>query len=246
MWPEISVFGISFPTYFLVLSLVFTFIIYALILRAKIVNVNVNKALDLYLYILIGSFLGARIFYILYQAPSFFFKNPIQIFYVWNGGFVFYGGFIGGVTSIVLFTKLRNENLSMWFNFCAPLLALGYGLGRFACLLNGCCYGALSNNWWAINLHSAFRHPTQVYASLWELSLFVALLCYERIKGFKKGIHVFSIWLIGHGFGRLMMECFRVDDRGSFILGFSVSTLISLVLIFIGFFYFLKKLKTLN
>jgi len=246
MWPEINFFGLSFPTYFLVLSLVFSFIIYALILRAKCVKVNVNKALDLYLYILVGSFLGARAFYVIYQAPSFFLENPLQIFYVWNGGFVFYGGFIGGVLSILLFTKLRKESLSMWFNFSAPLLAFGYGLGRFACLLNGCCYGDITDHWWSINLHSAFRHPTQIYASFWELILFVALLNFERIKGFNKGIPVFSIWLIGHGIGRLMMEYFRVDDRGSLILGFSVSSVISFVLIFFGFFFVFRRTKILN
>lgn len=246
MWPEINIFGFNLPTYFLVLSLVFTFIIYALLIRAKCVDVDPNKALDLYLYILVGSFLGARLFYIFYQAPSYFFKNPMEIFYVWNGGFVFYGGFIGGTFSIFLFTFSRKENLTLWFNFCAPLLSLGYGLGRFACLLNGCCFGEVSDAFWALNIQGAFRHPTQIYASFWELSLFVLLLIYEKARGFNTKPPVFSLWLMGHGTCRLVMESFRADDRGAQISGYSISTVISFVLILLGLVYFIKSYKKVN
>lgn len=252
MKPELNLFGFVIPTYFLTLSIVFSLIIFALVKRAKSVNINPNKALDLYLYILFGSFLGARVFYILYQDLSYFMKNPLEVFSVWNGGFVFYGGFIGGTLSIVLFSKLRKESLILWLNFCAPLLALGYGLGRLACFLNGCCYGALTEGWWGIHMHGALRHPTQLYAVFWELLLFLFLLIYEKIRGFNSkphvfSPHIFSLWLIGHGLGRLFMEYFRADDRGELILGLSVSSFISLVLILLGLifstFYFFSKSK---
>lgn len=235
MKPELNLFGLIIPTYFLTLSIVFSFIIFALVKRAKSVNVDPNKALDLYLYILLGSFLGARVFYILYQDLSYFTKNPLEVFSVWNGGFVFYGGFIGGTLAIVLFSKLKKESLTLWLNFCAPLLALGYGLGRFACLMNGCCYGAITDVWWGVHLHGAFRHPTQLYAVFWELLLFALLIVYEKLRGFNSKPDVFSIWLIGHGFGRLIMEYFRADDRGALLLNSSVSSLISFVLIGFGF-----------
>jgi len=235
MKPELNLFGLLVPTYFLTLSIVFSFIIFALVKRAKSVNVDPNKALDLYLYILCGSFLGARIFFILYQDLSYFIENPTEVFSVWNGGFVFYGGFIGGTLSIVLFTKLRKESLTLWLNFCAPLLALGYGLGRMACLLNGCCFGAATDVWWGVHLHGALRHPTQLYAVFWELLLFALLIIYEKLRGFNSKPDVFSIWLIGHGFGRLIMEYFRADNRGALLFDQSVSTLISFVLIGSGF-----------
>ena len=234
MKPELSFLGLSVPSYFLVLSIVFSFIVLALVKRAKSLQIHPSKALDLYLYVLFGSFFGARAFYILYQDLSYFIKYPSEVFAFWKGGFVFYGGFIGGTIAILLFSKLRKEGLVLWLNFSAPLLALGYGLGRFACLLNGCCYGIETDVWWAVYMHDMFRHPTQVYVSVWELLLFAFLILLEKKQGFNTWPYVFSLWLIGHGLGRVVMESFRGDDRGELLFGTSVSTVISLCLILCG------------
>jgi phosphatidylglycerol:prolipoprotein diacylglycerol transferase len=241
MKPELVFFGLKVPTYFLILSIVFSFIVFALVKRAKTLALNPNKALDLYLYVLFGSFIGARLFYIFYQEFSYFIENPLEIFSFWKGGFVFYGGFIGGTLAIVLYTRIKGESLRLWLNFCAPLLALGYGLGRLACFFNGCCYGEVTDVFWSVYMHEAQRHPTQIYAVLWELSLFSFLLIYEKIKGFNNKPDLFSCWLVGHGFGRLLMEHYRADDRGELLFGFSISTLISLVLILVGLAFAFKR-----
>lgn len=246
MKPELNFLGYSVPSYFLILSLVFSFIVFALVKRARLVKVNSNKALDLYLFILFGSFFGARIFYILYQDLPYFLKYPTEMFAFWNGGFVFYGGFIGGTLAIVLFAKLRKESLTLWLNFCAPLLALGYGLGRLACFFNGCCFGEVTEVWWGVYMQGTLRHPTQIYAVLWELCLFGLLVWFEKIKGFNSWPNVFSLWLIGHGLGRLMMEHYRADDRGQLLFSFSISSTISLVLITSGVITTLYGIKALK
>ena len=240
MKPELHFLGYGIPSYFLILSLVFSFIIFALTKRAHLLRIDSNKALDLYLYVLLGSFFGARVFYILYQDFSYFMKYPMEIFTFWKGGFIFYGGFIGGTTAVLLFTKFRKESLIFWLNFCAPLLALGYGLGRLACFFNGCCFGEVTGIWWGVYMHNALRHPTQIYAVLWELSLFIFLIKFEKLRGFNTWPNVFSLWLIGHGLGRLIMEYYRADDRGQLLFGFSISTVISLGLVTLGLVTFKK------
>ena len=71
---------------------------------------------------------------------------PFWDFYkLWDGGMVFYGGLIGGVIGYYLayFIWLRKRDVSNWkmADVLAPCGALGLALGRFGCLLNGCCFG---------------------------------------------------------------------------------------------------------
>lgn len=245
MYPYIHIFDLEISSYFLILSLVFTLMVYAILFRAKKLKLSPSTALDLYLYSIIGAFIGSRLFYVFYEEPSFFFKNPLEILAFWNGGFVFYGGLIGGLVASIFFLKRQEESLRKWFNFSAPLLSLGYGLGRLACIAAGCCYGKESDSMFAIYINEAFRHPTQIYASVWSLTAFLVLLLIEKIIGFNsKKMELFSVWLVLHGTGRLIMEHHRADPRGDFILGFSVSSWVSLVLILAGLIFLFKPKKT--
>jgi phosphatidylglycerol:prolipoprotein diacylglycerol transferase len=95
---------------------------------------------DLAFWLVIAGIIGARtVFMIQYGQPIEHF------FYFWEGGLVFYGSLIGGVAGYLLawFFLLRRRGISGWklADVIAPAAALGICLGRFGCLLNGCCYG---------------------------------------------------------------------------------------------------------
>ncbi len=239
MYPHINFLGLSIETYFLYLSLLFTLIVPFIIYRAKKKNLNVNTALDLYLVVICLAFLGARLFYVFYQELDFYLKYPLEIFYFWKGGFVFYGGFLGGLLGGVLLLKKKNEDWLKWANFSAPILSLSYAFGRISCLLAGCCYGVKTDAWYSVFLHGAYRHPAQGYAFIFEFLVFLSLILLEK----KKVKNIFFIWLILHGFGRIIMEFFRADPRGAEILGLSVSTVISFGLIAGSIFLYIKSFK---
>src|SRR5262249_19222041 len=61
------------------------------------------------------------------------------------GGLVFYGSAIGGVVGYFLghHFVFRKRGVSSWqlADIVAPSVALGLCIGRFGCLLNGCCFG---------------------------------------------------------------------------------------------------------
>lgn len=239
MFPEISLFGLTVPTYFVFLSFVFSLIVFLIPYRAKYYKLSAVKALDLYMLSILGGFIGARLFYVLYQEQGFYFSHPLEILYFWKGGFVFYGGFLGGLATFLIFCRLKEEDLFVWLNFSAPLLSLGYLLGRLSCLLAGCCYGEKTEAWYAVFLHGAYRHPTQIYAFLSESVVLAALLFVERRRP-KRLFPLYAFWMAGHAIGRLIMEYFRADPRGQSVLGLSVSSFISLLILVSGlglFFY---------
>jgi len=220
MQPEL--FGI--PTYFIYLSLLFSVLVLILPKWAKKNKASFPDAINLAMIIMVSGFIGARLFHVFYENFEIYQKEPIKILEFWYGGFVFYGGAITAFICSVIYIKKKNLNFNQWADFWAPLVALGYGLGRVACLLSGCCYGRACDLPWAIS----GRHPTQLYASIWELSVFAFLLIIQ--PKLKKQGSLFFIWLSLHTLGRLVMEYFRDDFRGELYLSMSISTWISLIL----------------
>jgi phosphatidylglycerol---prolipoprotein diacylglyceryl transferase len=130
---------------------------------------------------------------------------------------VFYGGLIGGALAFTLAVRLKK--LPMWkvADIYAPSIALGYVFGRIGCLLNGCCYGRACSLPWAIRfpadnpLHAPTYpvHPTEVYESLLNLGLYVALAWLYRRKKFDG--QVFAVYLISYAALRSFVEMFRGD-----------------------------------
>lgn len=99
----------------------------------------------------------------------------------------------------------------------APSIALGYVFGRIGCLLNGCCYGRVCSLPWAIRfpadnpLHPPTYpvHPTEVYESLLNLGLYMALAWLHRHKKFDG--QVFAVYLVSYAALRSFVELFRGD-----------------------------------
>lgn len=228
--PSLTVFGVVIPIYFLVVSISFIVALIVLVKRADRLALSRNRALDIALVIMVSGFIGSRLFHVVFEEPAYYAQAPWRIFDIWRGGFVWYGGALAAVVSSLVFVSWKRLPLGPWLDLFAPIAALGYALGRVACVLTGCCYGRVFV-WQGVS----YRHPTQSYAVAWELAVFATLLLVERARFFKKPGSLFLLWAALHACGRLVMEAFRDDDRGPLVLGLSVSTVISLaILIAVG------------
>ncbi len=241
MYPEIHLGdGLTLPTYLVYLSLLYCFLIFYVFKRAQKLRKPTKIALDLALIIMVAGFLGGRLLHVFFEAPMYYKENWMRLLYFWEGGFVFFGGFLAALASCLLYVfithkKTFKKTSLQWMDFYAPIIALGYGLGRVSCFLAGCCYGTACDLPWAISS----RHPVQLYMVAWELLVFTVLILLERTKKLAPG-NLFFFWLICHGIGRLVAEQFRDDFRGNFFVSLSLSSWISLAFILTGFFFFLR------
>lgn len=241
--------SIYIPTYLLIISLTYSLGVFWLMVRCRKKDLDSSVGLDLGLALMVGGFVGARLFHVLYENPTHYWYHPWDIFKVWQGGFVFFGGAMGAFGLMYFVLKRRQEPFGPWADLFAPIGALGYAIGRLACFFNGCCYGKVCDLPWAIKFphlsgpHSPLlaRHPTQLYAFFWELCVFALLMEIERRQ--KKRLSpsiwtqpgsLFYLWIFLHGWGRLIMEVYRADFRGHELLGLSISSWISLILIGVG------------
>ncbi len=191
-------------------------------------------------WLLIAVPVGARLFHVFYEEPAYYWESPIRILQIWRGGFVYYGGTIGGLLfCLIYFLKPRERTFWQTADFLTPVLCLGTGVGRWACFYQGCCFGRELHTFWAVH----GRHPTQLYTFFWEFLLFFLLLKFEK-KHWKDG-SLFLFWISASAFGRFIVEFYRADFRGDMILGFSVSQIISLGIILLsGLIFGMKNFKT--
>ncbi len=208
--------------------------------RARQNRLAQTFAIDLTLAIFVGGFLGARLLHVFFEEPEFYRVTPLRILQIWNGGFVYLGGVAGATFAAWLFCDWKKQPFLLWADIAAPAAAFSYALGRWACFLNGCCYGKYCELPWAVFMQGGHRHPTQIYASLTEsLTILILLKMESRLK--KAAGALFALWLVLHGLGRIVMECFRDDPRGQLIWGFSLGTWMSLGLILCGLGLFLTR-----
>ena len=179
-----------------------------------------EKIIDLGPWLIIGAIVGARALYVISYWREAFAGEPIaEIFMVWKGGLVYYGGLIGASLACIL--HLRMKKLPLWkvADILAPSIALGCVFGRIGCLLNGCCYGRACNLPWAIRFPEGNQvnpppptypvHPTEVYDSLLNLGLYAALAWLFRRKKFDG--QVFGVYLVSYAVLRSFVEMYRGD-----------------------------------
>jgi phosphatidylglycerol:prolipoprotein diacylglycerol transferase len=221
--------------------------------RARKQGIDPNKILDLVFSILVSSIIGARAFFVAINW-QYYKSDPLDIFKVWEGGLVFYGGFI--LAFCVAFRFMRKSGLPAWkiADIMSPSAALGIALGRIGCFLNGCCYGRVSEPW-GVSFPGrenppAFAQqvvdglipssavcslpvlPTQLYSALHGLLIFAALLILEKYKRFDG--FMFWVLVLLYSLGRFFLEGIRYYET-SFLMGsFTVSQVISAALFIVS------------
>jgi len=251
MHPILVSFGsVNLYTYGLFIALGFLTAVWFTKKNGRFYGIGDQAVSDLFFTILIASLVGARLLYVIVSWDSFR-QNPIEIFQIWNGGLVFFGGFLAATLAAVGFCKLRNLPAWLTADVLAPGLALGHGIGRLGCLFAGCCYGKACTLPFAVTFtdpnslapQNVALHPTQVYMVVSNIFLFFILLAIQKRKRFD-GM-VFLSYVIVYSVFRAVIEMFRGDYRGDFFFSFlSMSQGIGLVASAVALGLMVYRLKT--
>ncbi len=217
--------------------------------RAPLQGLSPERVVDLGPWLIVGALVGARILYVLSYWNEQFREAPWwEVFMFRKGGLVFYGGFIGAALAGIIYIRAKRLPLMKVADTMAPSIPLGHAFGRLGCLMNGCCYGRVCHLPWAIHYpfgHETYPnavHPTQIYESLLNLTLYFALARFyrkRRIEG-----QVFAAYLIGYAVLRFFVEFFRGDYPVRYLGGWATPAQLMSVLIFavgLAFWQWLQK-----
>ena len=190
------------------------------------VSITTRDLDDMLFFGVLGVVLGGRLGYILFYKPLEYLHDPIRIFFVWEGGMSFHGGFLGVVVAMMLFARSRGKQWLAVTDFIAPLCPLGLGAGRIGNFINGELWGRASELPWAMVFPQAAdgiaRHPSQLYEFALEgLVLFALVWLYSR--RWRPLGAVSGMFLIGYGVLRFLVEFTREPDEFLGLLGFGLS-----------------------
>jgi phosphatidylglycerol:prolipoprotein diacylglycerol transferase len=202
------------------MALAFWFALMAAKRLARREGLNPEVIHDLFFYVLISAIVGSRLFYVATNFETYV-RQPLDIFKIWEGGLVFYGGFIAAAIVVVVFLKKNKIPLWKTADVAAPAVAFGHFWGRIGCFFAGCCYGKTCHLPWAVTFTAPESlaplntplHPTQLYSALNNLAIFGILLFFGRRKKFPG--QVFFLYVFLYGITRSIIEYFRDDFRGA-------------------------------
>ncbi len=215
--------------YGLMIGCGFLLAIYLASRRARKEGLNPELVLDMGIYLLLAAIIGSRALYVLTSWQEFS-RNPVEMFAIWKGGLVFYGGVLAAVPTGIWY--VRKHNLPVWKtgDIIAPYAALGHAIGRLGCFFAGCCYGAPCSGPLCITFsdarslapHGVPLFPTQLTESGAEFLIFGLLLFLRRYKTFDG--QLFWLYLIFYAIMRFSLEFYRGDVARGLYFGGAIST----------------------
>jgi phosphatidylglycerol:prolipoprotein diacylglycerol transferase len=170
--------------------------------------------LDLFLVGTLGGVVLTRIFFVV-TYPQPFLAEPWRVFRVWEGGITYYGGLLGTYLSGWTYCWYWRLPLGETADLFSPFLALGHGIGRVGCFLQGCCYGVPTSGSWGFvfptDPEGLHRHPAQLYESGLEVANAV-LLNWLWHRGHRGG-RVTLTWFSLYALERFLLEFVRGDTQ---------------------------------
>jgi phosphatidylglycerol:prolipoprotein diacylglycerol transferase len=181
---------------------------------------------DLLTWMILGVILGGRLGYVLFYQPAYYFQNPHEILFIWQGGMAFHGGLLGVIVAGLIFTtRYKIPKLS-----AADVMALGVPpgilLGRLANFINAELWGRPTDLPWGVAFPTntaqycpdviglCARHPSQLYEALLEGLILGAVLLWLawRRDAYKTPGLIAGTFFAGYGIARFIVEFVRQPD----------------------------------
>jgi prolipoprotein diacylglyceryl transferase len=216
--PAIFTFGpISVRWYglFFALGFFLGFQIMAQIYRAE--QRPLENLSDLFLYLMLGTIVGARLGHVLLYQPDYFLSHPWEIPMVWHGGLASHGGFAGVMIALWLYLRKHRDMsfLELADRLTIPCL-LAAALIRIGNFFNSEILGRPSHLPWAIvfaRVDDLPRHPAMLYEAAAYSLVFCALYAaYWKTKIIEFRGRMFGITLTTCFLARFLIEFIKEDQ----------------------------------
>ena len=183
--------------------------------RSNKFGLTEDNVLDGLIMVLPIAIICARIYYCIFAWDEFK-DNPISVLYIWNGGIAIYGGVLGAVFGMWLFSKWKKLKLAAVLDLILLGFLIGQSIGRWGNFMNREAFGAETQSFFRMGLlnqytgETIFVHPTFLYESAWNAVGFVILHFASKKRKYDGQVALwYAAW---YGLGRTLIEGLRVDS----------------------------------
>jgi len=219
---ELGPFAIHWYGVMYLLAFLLAWYLIPVLARKKNINLTKEDVSNLLFAGILGVIIGGRLGYVIFYAPEYFGRNPLEIFAVWKGGMSSHGGFIGVAVAVILSARKMRSRVSAWqiCDLLAVPIALGLALGRFGNFINLELYGPTSSLPWAIAIEGVegLRHPTMLYAM--GKNLAIAIICFTFLMKSRRAGITTGVFFVLYGVFRFLVEFVRIEtDSGLDVFG---------------------------
>ena len=200
--------------------------------RAKQEGIDFDNLLDIAIFTIVFSVIGARAGYVLFSLESYtkylksdgFWYMIKRMISINEGGLQIYGAIIVGAITIYVVCKVKKYNPLKMLDAVAPAVMIGQIIGRWGNFCNGEAHGTVVAETsplyfirMGLSTHNiedikgmAYVHPTFLYESLWNLVGFLIInFLYKKKKFDGQVVLMYITW---YGFGRMFIEMLRTDQ----------------------------------
>jgi phosphatidylglycerol---prolipoprotein diacylglyceryl transferase len=220
--------------------------------RCKNSGLSQQRALMAAIWTLLGGLIGARLFYLLIYHDLYgnFLKELVKI----NGATISWGAYLGGFAAMMIFLLIFRLHILRYLDVVGSVMGIGPFIGRWSCFLNGCDFGKISNDSWAITYPhgsipfvnqvrvgildpmaaSSFPvHPVPIYFSIIGLILFIIFTYLWKNSKFPNGTIFFGYWATD-SLIRFFIEFLRGDTQIFYWGVFSIGQVMTFIVFIIS------------
>lgn len=177
---------------------------------------------SLFLYVILGTVIGARLGHCLFYAPDYYLQHPLEILQVWKGGLASHGGTLGIIVGVWLYSRKIKKSI-VWV-LDRVIVPVGFTAAaiRFGNLMNSEIYGKPTTLPWGFEFkqdidwvkplaeggsNALACHPTQIYEALVYLLVFgITMYMYWKTDAKKREGLTLGVALIIIFFSRFLFE----------------------------------------
>ena len=205
---------------------------------------------DAVIWVGLGALVGGRILYVVQNELGSLATHPTHLLMVWMGGLSFYGGLIGAIGALAVFTRRRGISLLVALDVAAPGAAIGQAIGHVGCLIGGDSFGIPTDLPWAVIYRNPAAmappnlalHPTQAYEAILLGILFAALwLGRERLTRYGDGAMAGAYLL---GLSAIRFGLFYLRDEPTVMFGLKTAQLIGIGVAVLAIVLFIAARQT--
>ncbi len=246
MFPIINIFGRPIGSYALLAFLGFICCGAVAYFCCKKIKLQIEDIAILILVIAAGMLIGGHFLYGLVNLPSLIntlsAEKSLSLKFVFNafvncfGGMVYYGGFLGTIASLKVYSHYSKATFkNKIFDIYAFSIPLFHFFGRIGCFLAGCCYGieahfgfTVTGNALVPDINGVRRFPVSLLEAACNLIIFIILLTLFKKGRFKHSL--LYLYMLLYSVVRFFTEFLRGDSARGIYFCFSTSQWISVFL----------------